>query len=159
VRGPSGEFALVAPHFYAGTRPADARIRRRQVGALVAIMDEAIEHRPAVVAGDLNFPPEAYEDGRPSEMNLMLAAGFRDTVVSSNGQSPVTWSYTRNRYVRSWLQTHKSDMRFDYVLVREGRDSAVESLDANIVFDQRGEEVSDHYGVVVDLSFSRLKAR
>ena len=152
-----GDLKLVAPHFYAGTSPADQRIRRLQVEALINSIEE-LDHGPVILAGDLNFPPERYDDGRASEMDLILAAGFRDTIEPSNGHQPATWSYSRNRYVRNRLQTHKSDMRFDYVMFRPNGASKVKAISASIVLDAPGEEVSDHYGVLAEFSMSGLSS-
>lgn len=151
VKTPVGDLTLVAPHFYAGTSPADERIRRRQVEALIEAI-EKLDDGPMILAGDLNFPPERYDDGRASEMDLMVAAGFRDTIDPSSGHQSVTWSYSRNRYARNWLQSNKSDMRFDYVMLRANGASNMETVGANIVLDAPGQEVSDHYGVLAEFS-------
>ncbi len=152
IETPEGPCTLVAPHFYAGTAQADARIREEQLLVLLAHLDAVDRDAPVIVAGDLNFPPHTYDDGRPSEMRLLTEAGFRDALSTSSGAESPTWSYSRNRYARNWLQTHKSDMRFDYILWRAGLRSTVEPASARIVLDTVGEEVSDHYGVVADLS-------
>ncbi len=151
VRTPAGDLTLVAPHFYAGTSPTDEHIRRRQVKALLEAIGK-FDHGPMILAGDLNFPPECYDDGRASEMDLMVAAGFRDTIDPSTGHQSATWSYSRNRYARNWLQSNKSDMRFDYVMMRANGASNLETLGASVVLDAPGEEVSDHYGVLAEFS-------
>ena len=152
LKAPSGDFSLVAPHFYAGTGPAEARIRRVQLQSLLEVVEQRVGNRPAVLAGDFNFPPDRYEDGRVSEMGLLREAGFQDTIATSNGQSHATWSYSKNRYTRIWLQSNKSDMRFDYVMFRSGSASNLETVSASVVLDVPGEEVSDHYGVLAELS-------
>ncbi len=155
VKTPIGDLTLVAPHFYAGTSPADERIRRLQVEALLEAI-EKLDNGPMILAGDLNFPPERYDDGRASEMDLIVAAGFRDTIDPSNGHQTATWSYSRNRYARNWLQSNKSDMRFDYVMLRANGASNLETVGASVVLDAPGEEVSDHYGVLAEFSLGWL---
>ncbi|MEX0782423.1 MAG: endonuclease/exonuclease/phosphatase family protein [Dehalococcoidia bacterium] len=118
-------FDLYSVHFQHGSMTGDIRLR----GAERLLTTIEARGGPAVVAGDLNGPPE-------SRALQLLTGTLRSTQVVVHGMEPA-----------STVAPVERGTVLDYILVSDG----IEVLGAGLAFDEPGpggEMVSDHLGLV-----------
>jgi endonuclease/exonuclease/phosphatase family metal-dependent hydrolase len=154
---------VFAVHLYAGTKPKDTRVRSAQLAPLLEVLDAEAAANPVLLAGDINTSPTAgYPEppgpGNPytPEYEALDSAGFVDPLPPNPtpAELTATWVPSRNRYAALPYQETKTDERYDYVMVREGRSHDWSVRAARTALDGAGEHLSDHVGVLVDLGLS-----
>ncbi len=160
VDSPIGRLAILAVHLYAGTRPEDGRRRRAQLARLLETLHAEADPGPILLAGDINvsptvgFPePPGPDNPFTSEYAALEGAGFIDPQPPNPTPAHrcVTWVPSRNRYAALPYQETKTDERYDYLMVRQGHAHTWEVKEARTVFDGPDAQLSDHFGVMVDL--------
>jgi hypothetical protein len=119
-------------------------IAEAQARELVRRGGPARSSRPVILAGDLNSDPEGAGGQPPGAYNAIRGAGFTDTWVAANAESP---GFTFG--LDAALQNADFDRRIDYVFER-GRFRTRRSLlfGASAV---NGQWPSDHKGLVTTL--------
>jgi endonuclease/exonuclease/phosphatase family metal-dependent hydrolase len=121
-------FDLYAVHFHHGSAAGDIRLHAADV-LLAAIGSRGLL---AVIAGDLNGPPESRAVRR-------LMESMRSGYAVANGSEPP-----------STVVPVERGIVLDYILVSEG----FEVVEARVAFDEvgaTGETVSDHLGIMARL--------
>jgi len=163
LRSPLGPITVLAVHLYAGTRPRDSRVRCRQLPHLLESLNDFAADDPVLLAGDINVSPTVSFPSPPGpdnpytpEYRAITAAGFVDS-MPPNPTPPhacVTWVPTRNRFAALPYQETKTDERYDYLMVRPGADRDWTIRDACTVLDTEDQPLSDHFGVLADLTLA-----
>jgi endonuclease/exonuclease/phosphatase family metal-dependent hydrolase len=121
-------FDLYSVHFQHGSGAGNIRLQAAEV-LLGAIQSRGV---PAVVAGDLNGPPESRAVQR-------LMGSMRSAHAVASGGEPLSTVLPVERRIV-----------LDYILVTDG----IEVDEARVAFDEpgtSGETVSDHVGIVARL--------
>lgn len=157
---PIGELEVFNIHLYAGRKEQDTSIRMSQLAAFSQELDNLKTLLPVIVAGDLNASPYVYleeDTGRTrvesSEYAFLSRMGLEDTleVNGSEGISAITYSVSTNKYAAAWYNESKVDQRFDYIFYRESQEYGIRVGNASVVFDDRNQPLSDHYGVLSEV--------
>ena len=145
---PAGGLVVGNVHLYAGNRRSDARARSRQTRQIVE-QHPFEPAAPTVLAGDFNMAREVEDTGGPpTGIDIMEEAGYKE-VAGARSDGIATKAPSVNRYARisPWPQT---DRRLTQVFLR-GPGLAPGPEPPRLCLD--AEPVSDHFGLMVTLSF------
>jgi endonuclease/exonuclease/phosphatase family metal-dependent hydrolase len=137
--------------------------RERQAVATAGALERLLTDRPGhvVVAGDFDADPEAasirFWTGRQSLDGRSVC--YRDAWAAANPDRPPRDGHTfvpDNPHSADWDWPYR---RIDYILVRCGEHGgpSLAVTACRRTFDQPGTSVSDHYGLVADLSLPPVR--
>jgi len=124
----------------------DGASRKRQAGELVKFIRDTAKETPAVLAGDLNAPPDSEEIQR-----LIREGNFTDVFQLLNPhEKGFTWD-NRNPYAAG-ANHDLPDRRIDQILVRGQGKCLGQPYVCSLVFTepQDGVWASDHFGVLAE---------
>lgn len=128
-------------------RPGESDIRAKQVGELLAFIDEKAGSCETAVMGDFNAAP-----GTPEIIKMKTKGGFLDTYQTLQPSDPgITWD-NAHPYVQM-ASTVLPDRRIDYLFTRNQGGLLSKLNSAEIAFTQPGAGgiyAADHYGLLVE---------
>jgi endonuclease/exonuclease/phosphatase family metal-dependent hydrolase len=144
IQAPAGIFFFFNTHL--SWKREDGDTRRRQLGEILALMNEKAGPGDSVLVGDLNATPHS------SEVSWFREQGkFTDVFARLNpGADGFTWD-NRNDYAGG-CEHKMPDRRIDQVLIRGRGPCLSRPASCRIVFDRCAGGVwpTDHFGVLAE---------
>jgi len=138
---------LYSTHFYTGPS-TEIQSQANELMTFVNGMDQAHPSRATIVAGDMNFTLSTATQGI---YDTFFTNGFIDSYPEANTDPGYTFAVAGNPFAPD---NPGSPRRIDYIFVR-GDDLKISS--SQVVFDGiNGEYVSDHFGVVTEITATPL---
>jgi len=140
-----GPVNLYSTHFYTGP-VTELQTQANNLMNFVNQVDQGHPSRATIVAGDMNFPVSPFPQ---SIYDTFLNNGFEDSYREVNTDPGYTFGMAENPYA-----PNSTPNRIDFIFVRG---DGIQISTSQVVFDGvNGDFVSDHYGVLTEITATPL---